>query len=234
MIKAVIFDLDDTLYEYNSINERAIDVVCERYANILRISSDTFRKAFEWGRSETKSTIRDSAACHNRMIYFQKASEYLKINSIRYTLEMYETYWKYILEHMELRSGVLELFAYLKQKDIKIAICTDLTVQIQHRKLRKLGIWQYIDVLVTSEEAGVEKPDVKIFDLVMKKLNMKAHELIYVGDSLDKDIVGAVNAGIAAIWFNPKRQARKKDLPYVEIESFQEIEEVIMDEGKFK
>lgn len=228
MIKAVVFDLDDTLYEYEKLNEQAIHAVCQKYADILKISEESFREAFEWGKNKTKEMMHDCASRHNRMLYFQKVSEYLKLNPIEYTLSMYETYWNYMLEHMTLYPGVLELFDYLKREHIKIGICTDLTVHIQHRKLQKLGIGSYIDVLVTSEEADAEKPDLRMFHLVLKKLNLNPEEVIYVGDSFEKDIVGAGNAGMMPIWFCVKGKQRDCDGNYTVAESFEKIKKGIL------
>ncbi len=234
MIKAVIFDLDDTLYDYETINQQAMEVVYQKFAQILEISLDEFKEAFQWGKQETKRTMHDCASRHNRIIYFQKASEYLQINPIKYSLDMYETYWGYMLEHMTLFPGVLEMFEHLKRDNIKIAVCTDLTAHIQHRKLKKLGIWKYIDVLVTSEEADAEKPDKRMFELVIKKLHMHPQELVYVGDNFKKDIIGSKDAGILPIWFNVKRDEKTCGAVFTEVKSFQELEKVIFYERGIK
>ena len=107
-----------------------------------------------------------------------------------------------MLDNMFPFSYVVPLFRELKKREIKIAVLTDLTAHIQHRKLKKLGIAQYIDVLVTSEEAGTEKPDLKMFKLVKEKLNMESEELLMIGDSKKKDIEGAEAAGIKGILFD--------------------------------
>lgn len=234
MIKAVVFDLDDTLYEYENLNKIAIEVVYDRFADVLNLSKDTLRTAIEWGKQETKNTMHDCASRHNRMIYFQKASEYLHLNPVEYTLSMYETYWNYMLENMKLYPGVLSLFDHLKRNQIKIAICTDLTVNIQHRKLRKLGIWSYIDALVTSEEADAEKPNPSMFNLVLRKLGIKAGEALYVGDSLKKDVIGASNVGMQACWFCATEKHVSCPEWYLTVKSFGEIEKVIFHERFFE
>lgn len=234
MIKAVIFDLDDTLYDYETINQQAMEAVCQKFTKILEISLEEFKEAFQWGKQETKRTMHDCASRHNRIIYFQKASEYLQINPIEYTLDMYETYWGHMLEHMTLFPGVLEMLEHLKRENIKIAVCTDLTAHIQHRKLKKLGIWEYIDVLVTSEEADAEKPDKRIFELIIKKLHMQPQELLYVGDNLKKDIIGSRDAGMLPIWFNIKGNGKTCGAASTEIKSFQELEKVIFHERSIK
>ena len=68
--------------------------------------------------------------------------------------------------------------------------------QIQIKKIQHLKINHLINYLVTSEEAGVEKPDKKIFQIALKKLNKDASAVIMIGDSMEKDIQGAQNCGI--------------------------------------
>ncbi|MCY9517642.1 HAD family hydrolase [Paenibacillus apiarius] len=228
MIKAGIFDLDDTLYQYEDINKIAIRELCTYTCNLLNIERDLFYKAFEYGRNSTKSGLKDCAAQHNRMIYMQKTLEFLGINSISYSLEMYDTYWNSILEHMHLNTQAVELFDYLRSTNIKIAICTDLTAHIQHRKVRRLGINKYIDCIVTSEEAGEEKPSNKMFQMCLDKLNVKSDEAFFVGDNFQKDVMGASHSGIIPIWYNPnERKGENDDIEYNEIKELIDIKEIL-------
>ncbi|EKQ50528.1 MULTISPECIES: HAD-IA family hydrolase [unclassified Clostridium] len=229
MIKGAIFDLDDTLYNYKDINEIAINKVCEYICKQLNIDKNTFYTAFELGRENTKKFMTyDCAAKHNRIIYFQKTLESLGVNPIAYALEMYDIYWNTMLETMELNCGVIELFEYLKRNKIKIAVCTDLTTHIQHRKLRKLGIDKYIDCIVTSEEAGFEKPNPIMFKLCLDKLGLQPQETFYVGDSFKKDIIGAYNMGSAPIWFAEKENyIINKDIEFEHIKSITEVINIV-------
>lgn len=231
MIKAVIFDLDNTLYDYDSINNKAVEYAGRWLSEETGISYDKFQEAFDQGRALTKKYMRDCAAQHNRIIYFQKTSEVLGINPIKYSLELYEKYWGYMLDNMQLTKGADRLFERLKQSGIKIAICTDLTTHIQHRKLRKLQIADYVDVFVSSEEADAEKPDIKMFNMAIDKLGVQPKEALYVGDSYEKDVMGAKNAGVRPVWFNPHGKLRQgvsvKDM--IEIVDMNQLERYIYD-----
>ena len=76
---------------------------------------------------------------------------------------------------------------------------------IQHRKIKKLGLGEYVDYLVTSEEAGTEKPGRRIFERVMEKMGHGSEELLMVGDSERRDIEGAMDMGIPGILFTKDR-----------------------------
>ena len=86
MVKAVIFDLDNTLYDYDAVNERAIEAAGKWLCAEAQIAYEEFLKAFQKGREQTKKALRNCAAQHNRIIYFQKASEYLGLNPVKYSL----------------------------------------------------------------------------------------------------------------------------------------------------
>lgn len=203
MIRAVIFDLDDTLYGYETLDReargRVQDLVCEE----LGISAEVYGEAYSYGRGETKRRLGDVAASHNRLLYCQKTLEYLGVNPMPLSLRMYETYWGTFLEKMRLFDGVREFMEHMREQGIEMMICTDLTAHIQHRKIEALGIAGDIKYLVTSEEAGKEKPAPEIFELCLEKLRMRPEEVFYIGDSEVKDVKGAAAAGMRAVRFDP-------------------------------
>lgn len=200
MIEAIIFDLDDTLYNYSSLHDEALKemekYICIRYM----VTAERFYAAFFAARRETKEILGNTAASHNRMLYCQKTLEHLSISPADGALEMYEIYWTYILERMTLNKGAERLLEISRNRGIKIGICSDLTVHIQHRKLRALGISSYVDALVTSEEAGAEKPDPRIFTMILKKLQCRPEKALFVGDDFFRDIQGAEQLGIRSLW----------------------------------
>ena len=80
---------------------------------------------------------------------------------------------------------------------------------MQFRKLEALGVLKLFDFVVSSEEAGYEKPDKVLFMLCVSKSGCDASECLYVGDNLKSDILAAERAGLRAAWFVPD----KKPLP---------------------
>jgi putative hydrolase of the HAD superfamily len=203
-MKALIFDLDDTLYDCNYTNNTAsVEAVCRYTAqNLLHIDNAQVSKAFEQARmSVKKEMLGDVAAQHNRMLYFQRTLELLGYSPTLFALEMYDYFWNDFLERITLFPGAKDLLEEWKNLGGRIAICTDMTVHIQHRKLRRLGIADKIDVLVTSEEVGVEKPNPAIYRKVLEKLHLPASEAVYIGDSLKKDVLGPMEMGMDAVWY---------------------------------
>lgn len=208
MIKAVILDLDDTLYAYKPLDREAGMRVRKYVCGALGITEKQYEEAYLFGRNETKRCLGDVGASHNRLLYFQKTLEYLGVNPMPVSLRMYETYWGTFLENMTLFEGAGEFLALMRERGIKVMICTDLTAHIQHRKIEALGIAQDICCLVTSEEAGKEKPSPEVFMLCLEKLGLCAEEVLCMGDSLEKDVKGAQAVGMQAVLFHPDEPSR--------------------------
>ena len=201
-IKAVVFDLDNTLYDYDSCNKLAEKELFRTIAKEFGISEEDAEKLLKKAKNHIKNQLSDEvAASHNRLLYMQNVCEQVGKNPLKYALDFYNAYWDTMLENMGLFEYVKPLLEELKRKHIKIAILTDLTAHIQYRKLESLGISEMIDYLVTSEEAGAEKPSEKMFNLVLKKLELKPEEVLMIGDSVKKDIAGADTVGMKTLLF---------------------------------
>lgn len=229
MIKAAIFDLDDTLYGYKALDREAGDRVKMLVCKNLKVSEERYEEAFKRGRKATKDILGNTGASHNRMLYFQKTLEYLDCKPLSLSLQMYETYWGTFLTQMQLRPGVRELLDGLHDKGIKIGICTDLTAHIQHRKLEALGLVDDVDCLVTSEEAGQEKPAPEIFALCLEKLGLRPAEVCFIGDDYKKDVMGAVAAGMHAVWLCPEEKAESMNSgqDYHIVKDYGQLEELL-------
>ena len=100
--------------------------------------------------------------------------------------KMYRLYWDTLMKQMTLEEGVSLGMKELKEQGVYVGICTNMTAEIQYQKIEKLGITRWIDGVVTSEEAGVEKPE----------------DCVFIGDSLRHDIEGAKQAGMQVIWYH--------------------------------
>ena len=225
MIKAIIFDFDDTLYSYNLLDKLGIEKICGFVCKKLQIDEDKFYSAFNKAKRSVKEQLGNVASSHNRLLYCQKTMENLNENPFSIALEMYDIYWNYVLENMKLNENALELLKFCKKEKIKIGICTDLTVHIQHRKIRKLKIDEYIDAIVTSEEVGAEKPNFKMYDKILKKLNILSEEAIFIGDSLKKDVEGSFKYGMKALWYSTEKSER-----YETVQNFGQILEKLKNE----
>lgn len=203
MIKTVVFDLDNTLYDYDKVNTLAEKKLIEKLKASFAVEDEAAALLIKKAKQNVKKQLGEVGASHNRLLYMQNICEQLGVKPAIYAMELYDTYWDCMLEEMQLYPYVRELLERLKQKDIKIGLLTDLTAHIQYRKLKKLGIESYFDYIVTSEEAGAEKPSAKMFELMLQKTGNKPEEMLMIGDSLEKDIKGAEKCGMQTLLFEP-------------------------------
>ena len=201
MFKGVIFDIDGTLYDYQTNDIRAMKQLCAFVEEVLGVDEKIFRATYIEARKNIRARLHDTAAQHSRVLLIQTALEFLGKNPFDYVLKMYDVYWNCFLDNMRPYDGAADFLRGLKAKGLKISTCTDMTAHIQYRKLAVLGLDKFFDFMVTSEETGYEKPAPIMFTTVLDKMNIAPHEAAYFGDTLDRDILGAVNVGIEPFWF---------------------------------
>ena len=98
-----------------------------------------------------------------------------------------------------LKEETLEVLEKLKEK-YKLALLSNGSSTVQHNKIDHVGIEKHFDVVVVSGDVGIHKPDPKLFEYTLEKLNVKADEALMIGDVFSTDILGAVRAGIKTVW----------------------------------
>ena len=184
-----IFDLDQTLYDYEICNENGISHVINYINNKFHIDKEMVLGKYLESRKLINQNLKNTSSMHSRFLYLQKMSEMLSIeNSINNTNEFYNIYWENFFEKMELFEWVLPTFKKLQKKDIYIIIATDFNARAQFLKIKNLGIDSYIHRVITSQEVGEEKPSKKFAEIVLNTTNCNPSEIFYVGDNPKKDI----------------------------------------------
>lgn len=223
MIKAVFFDIDDTMYDFTGTHRiamKALTDYCRR--EFPEVEAD-FQKTFTSAQATIeRRTGTDCAANHNRLIRFQCILDLWGIQAPSKALEMYHTYWDTLLSVMEPEPGLLKLVAALRNRGILLGIGSDMTAYIQYKKLEKLGVLDDISRIVVSEEAGAEKPAPRFFQLCVEKMGCRPEECVFIGDSLRKDVRGAIDCGLHGVWYRPRSKYGEEETEYPCIRSFED------------
>ncbi|WP_316151112.1 HAD family hydrolase [Cupriavidus sp. BIC8F] len=189
---AILFDTDNTLYHYDPAHEAAIAAVREKVTRTFSIGADEFDHAFAEARHQVKSRLKHTASSHSRLLYLQRMLEIIGLGSqVMLALDFEQTYWRTFLSHAVLFDEVKELLDDLRLLGIPTAIVTDLTAQIQFRKIVYFGLDHYFDYIVTSEEAGFDKPHAAPFQIALEKMRPKGDCIWMIGDNPINDIKGA-------------------------------------------
>lgn len=189
---AILFDTDNTLYPYDPAHAAAQQAVRDKVVSTFSIKPEEFDKAFKEARQQVKTRLKHTASSHSRLLYLQRMLEIMGLGSqVLLALDFEQTYWRTFLSAAILFDDVKELLDDLRLLGIPTAIVTDLTAQIQFRKVVYFGLDHYFDYIVTSEEAGYDKPHEAPFQIALEKMRPKGDCIWMIGDNPVNDIRGA-------------------------------------------
>ena len=189
---AILFDTDNTLYAYDMPHKAGMIAVKSKVVGMFSISEDNFDKSFALARKDVKKRLEGTAASHSRLLYMQRMMEILGLGSqVLLALDLEQTYWRTFLSEAVLFDDVKELLDDCRILAIPAIVVTDLTAQIQLRKLVYFGLENSFNFVVTSEEAGFDKPHEAPFKIALEKANIKDGDIWMVGDNPVNDILGA-------------------------------------------
>ncbi|MGI4855810.1 MAG: HAD family hydrolase [Janthinobacterium lividum] len=192
MPDAILFDTDNTLYHYDPAHAAAQKAVRDKVVKKFAIAPEVFDQAFREARNQVKERLKHTAASHSRLLYLQRMLEILGLGSqVLLVLDFEQTYWRTFLSNATLFDGVTDVLDDLRLLNVPTAIVTDLTAQIQFRKLVYFGLDHYFDNIVTSEEAGFDKPHTAPFQIALEKLQPRGDLIWMIGDNPVNDIRGA-------------------------------------------
>ncbi len=207
-ITHVFFDLDHTLWDYETNSRKVLRDLYRQF----QLSASLTACEDEFLLSYSQINDRFWADFDNGVI----DKEYLRTERFKEVLRVcgaadvsnWEVLNDYFLEHCPRQGGImegtLEVLDYLSQR-YKLAIITNGFDAIQQIKMSHSGIDKYFTHIYTSETIVKKKPDPAIFQHAMKELGALPHQAVMIGDNLNTDVGGAINAKMCAIHFNPLR-----------------------------
>lgn len=197
--RAILFDLDNTLYGYARPHARAMEAVREKVLRALSVSQAPFNDAFSLARAEVKRLLGDTASARSRLLYFQRTVELLGLSSQpALALDLEQTYWRTLMTNARLFPGAEDTLIELRSAGLPLALVTDLAAQVQFRKLIYFGIDRYFDAVVTAEEAGVSMVRLRPFEMAVAKLGLQPSDPVWFIGSSEPDIAASKRALNAA------------------------------------
>ena len=104
------------------------------------------------------------------------------------------------------------------KKNFRLALLTNGAPDIQGMKIDGSNLASFFETIIISGDHGFGKPDPRIFQLALKRLKVAAHEAVMIGDSLNRDIAGARAAGLRTIWINRYNRTLNDSHPIPDLE----------------
>lgn len=217
MIKHIFFDLDHTIWDFDKNAEETLTELYHQYKlQALGLSSCaafieryTDNNQLLWadyhmGRI-SKETLR-AERFHKTFMEMGVAPE-----SVPHQFEA--DYVRFSPKKTNLFEGAEKVLAYLQQKYTLHIISNGFKeTTLMKMDLSKLN--PYFSNVIISEDVGVNKPDKAIFEYALQKAGARKEESIMIGDSLEADIRGAQDFGMAAIFFNPLNKEQPADVKW--------------------
>lgn len=204
MIKAVFFDIDDTLYDTSGFarlaRKAALNVMIDAG---LPLSNDEAYKLLREIITEYGSNYDKHFNILTKRVFGEEKPLLIALGMI--------TYHNVKFALLRLFPQTTRTLIYLKKQGYDLGVISNGITIKQWEKLIRLDLHHFFDHVITSEEAGVEKPDKKIFEVAMEKMGADAEESVMIGNKFSEDIIGALNSGISAILVNSQLEEEDKE-----------------------
>ncbi|SFS74788.1 HAD family hydrolase [Paenibacillus sp. BC26] len=192
-IKAVFFDLDNTILDRTRMFGDFTNAFLGHYFNHLESTQPVFDRMMEL----------DLDGYKDRNVLFAELLAELPWRESLTHADLAEYYKREFIKHAILMDQAADVISYIRGK-YRTGLITNGRNAVQYGKIDQLGIRDAFEFILVSEEAGVKKPDARIFQMAIDKLQVAPEECIYVGDHPINDIEGASMSGMGTIWIRGK------------------------------
>ena len=200
--KAIFFDLDHTLWDFEKNSALAFEVILPKYN--IAVSINRFLELYVPANANYWKLYRDGHITQQQLRYGRFKDVFIALNydindKLIHTLS--EEYIRLLPTNNHLFEGTIELLEYLKPK-YSLHIITNGFHEVQALKMKSANIDHYFETVTNSENAGFKKPHPSIFEFALAAANVEKCDSIMIGDCIEADVQGALDCGLDAIFFN--------------------------------
>lgn len=225
----ILFDLDHTLWDFEKNSEEALRDLFNSYQMALynKFTPEDFVYRFK----EINGTLWDQ---YNRNLIdkdyirnerFKMALTSLGLNESEVPEGIGEVYLKICPVKPHVIPYAFEILDYLHEK-YRLHIISNGFDDVQDTKLTQSRLKEYFELVITSETAGFKKPSREMFEKAIELIDAPREECIMIGDNLETDIKGAINASLDIIYFNPDEIPHDLNVTY-EISSLRDLKKIL-------
>lgn len=194
-IKAICFDIDGTFYPKWKMDWRLFKASILHLPFALKYNSMRKRVRREDGYGEYEAMSYDEISRRSALYVFgsddaESAKRYRRMEK-----DIFHDKWEKSYLNLKSAPGVKEALEKAREEGYRMAALSDFPIGV---KLKAMGIEDMFELILSAEDMGHFKPSLTPFIALQKGLGLKPEEILYVGDSYKKDILGAKNAGMHA------------------------------------
>ncbi|KAK8052321.1 hypothetical protein PG993_003706 [Apiospora rasikravindrae] len=211
--KAIVFDLDNTLFDHQHSSRCAISAVRNRCPELAGKTLDELITKYDAAFQKLYDAYLRKEITHAHMgvkriqTFFTDLGLAASPEKVKEFRAIYKPAYR---EARRAAPGSIETLTKLREHGYSLAILTNGHVKKQNEKAELIGVRHLVHHLVTSEEVGFAKPDPRIFRHVLDRLGTSADATYMVGDSPNADIKGALDAGMRPILYSPMAQGPQR------------------------
>ena len=225
----VLFDLDDTLFDHANTARATLAITTAGLPEFQGVDLEALYQQYSEILEEMHPQVLAGRYSYAdaRRLRFQRLLAPYGLGSTDAEAEQFahRHYSNYQHQRRPV-PGALPLLEALKPHH-RIGIVTNNRTSEQQEKLAQLGMAHLVDALITSEDVGVTKPNPRIYEVALERLQCSPTEAVMVGDNWLADVVGALEAGIRPVWLN--RFGGTRALSHVdEITSLEPLADVLL------
>ncbi len=226
-IKAMFFDMDDTLVKYREPVMAGFNSIKESFPElenaIVEDMMDQFRELFSY----EAVLNREVSYREDISIRLSRILNDLGMDADDEKLHFSSVFWRAFWKKRRMVDGAKDILQLCRNMNIPVAVITNGNPQIQFRTMIRLKLHDYIDVILTPRTIDEVKPNNSLFHKAMNIFDIGPEGVVMIGDSFSADMVGAMNAGIIPVWLNISGNDRPEDGEVAEISSLCELVDLI-------
>jgi putative hydrolase of the HAD superfamily len=212
-IDLVLFDLDDTLHDdtyafQSAAEEVAREVAAEHGIDALALKAAYVAEAEGFWHRLSADDLKVKLS-RVRASMWQTALESVGVGDPEVAQQSADRYNAYRPKYYTLFPGALDLLRSLKERGIKLGLVTNGLSETHREKIALLRVSEFFDAIFLADEVGMIKPDPLLFAHACRTLGGAPAHAAMVGDRYDRDIRGALEAGLFTVWLN----VRAEELP---------------------
>ncbi|MFA8432903.1 MAG: YjjG family noncanonical pyrimidine nucleotidase [Marinifilaceae bacterium] len=225
----IFFDLDRTLWDFDRNSEITLEEIYRDYQLQSCFGSFLlFKSRFEYHNKKLWVAYYQDRIKKEVLVYrrFYLCLKEAGLDDLELAKEIAQSFIELSPLQTKTFPNTHETLAYLKEEGYQMHIITNGFNEVQGKKLRNCGLNEFFTHIITSEDAGHNKPHPEIFSMALSKSGAKLDESLMIGDDLKTDILGARQFGMDQVFFNPK-QVKSDREELLEIQNLLELREIL-------